>query len=130
MRVAAADVNVASIVVTLRGVLQQVDGADGKAYLVIRATRGGRGVGYVRGQNGAGDEADLWQRSSWANGSRPWRRVVDKVRPLQMNAVRSEIANFECRLMAQTFLHRTAPLLDVLRGCVGIHGSETYRRLT
>jgi hypothetical protein len=112
--VTAANIDVTCVVVALSGVLQQINRTDGEADLTVGATGGGRGVRNVCGQNGAGDEADLAERTAWADGSRSRRRIVDEMRALQVDAVRTQVADFESGLMAEAFLHRSAPLLDVL----------------
>src|SRR5882724_7027566 len=43
-----------------------------------------------------------------------------------MYSVRSEIAEFQGRLGAQTLLDRTTPLLDVLRWRVNLESSKAY----
>src|SRR6185437_9201632 len=90
--------------------------------------------GYIRRQNGVGHEADLFEWSPWLNQSRPWLRIIDQVRALQMESARAQISNLKNRILAQALLHRSAPLLDVLRrrmrlhSCKSDHGRSEYSR--
>src|SRR5581483_7783053 len=48
-------------------------------------------------------------------------RVVDQISLLKMEAMRSEVSQFEGRIAIETLLHGKAPLLDVLRGRMSLH---------
>src|SRR6266852_9530168 len=125
MRVTAAHVDVAGVVPSLRGVGQQVDGADGRAERTGgTAGRRRRRDGYVAGQGCAVYELEKLQRAARSDGPGTRRRVVDEVGALQVNAARAEITDFESRFAAEAFFNGGAPLLDVFGRRVGIEGGE------
>src|SRR5260221_5550245 len=125
MRVSAADIDIAGVVPGLRGVGEQVDGADGSAQRAGGATcRRSRRNGDACGQAGVCDEFQELERAARPDGAGAWRRVVDEVGALEMNAASTEVAELESGFAAETLFDGGAPLLDVLGGRVGIEGSE------
>src|SRR5260221_3801085 len=125
MRVSAADIDIAGVVPGLRGVGEQVDGADGSAQRAGGATcRRSRRSGEAWGQAGVRDEFQERERAARPDGAGAWRRVVDEVGALEMNAASTEVAELESGFAAETLFDGGAPLLDVLGGRVGIEGSE------
>jgi len=125
MRVSAADIDIAGVVPGLRGVGEQVDGADGSAKRACGATcRRSRRNGDTCGQAGVCDEFQELERAAGPDGAGAWRRVVDEVGALEMNAASTEVAELESGFAAETLFDGSAPLLDVLGRRVGIEGSE------
>src|SRR5258708_1525964 len=128
MGVSAADIDIACVVPGLRGVGEQVDGADGSAKSACGATCGrSRRHGDACGQARVCDEFQELERAARPDGAGAWRRVVDEVGALEMNAASAEIAEFESGFAAETLFDGGAPLLDVLGGRVGIEGGEANR---
>ena len=127
MRVTAAHIDVACVVPALRRVGEQIDGAHRSADGSGRTIGGRRGRnGDTRGQRGIVDELENLERAPRADGAGAWRRIVDEVGALQVNAARSEIADLKSGFTAETLLDRRAPLLDILRGGVWIKGGEAH----
>src|SRR5258708_32048424 len=125
MRGSAADIDIAGVVPGLRGVGEQVDGADGSAKRACGATcRRSRRNGDTCGQAGVCDEFQELERAAGPDGAGAWRRVVDEVGALEMNAASTEVAELESGFAAETLFDGSAPLLDVLGRRVGIEGSE------
>src|ERR1700754_1523216 len=116
-----AHIDVARVIPTLRGILQQVNPAYRKRCI------GNRDV--VR-KNHARKEAQSSERPAWSNRARPGRRIIDQMRTLKMQSVRSQIAEFERGVRPQTLLDRTTPLFDVLRRRVELESGKTNRRDT
>src|SRR5947207_3474845 len=110
----------ASLVPASRRVFQQVD---------PRHRERGADHAEVGWKHGAREEADLRERPAWPDGTRSGRRVVDQVRALQVETAGALVAYFDHGLGGQRLLNGKAPLLDVLRGAVGIGGREADRRL-
>jgi hypothetical protein len=113
MRVAAANVDVAGVVPGLRGVGEQVDGADGSAQRAGGAAGGRRRRnGNAGGQAGVCYEFKNLERAARADGAGAWRRVVNEVGALKMNAAGAEVADFEGGFAAETLFDGGTPLLD------------------
>src|SRR5438270_4002083 len=120
MRIVAADVDVAGIVPALGAVLEQVDGADRKG-LALDDGGGAAGRQCCVGHECEGLEGAARPKRSWAR-----ERVVDQVSALEVKAARAEIADFDRSAVAEAFLHRAIPLLDILRGGMRIERGEAY----
>src|SRR5205823_3625622 len=52
------------------------------------------------------------------------KRIIDEMGPLQMYSVVAEIPEFQRGLVSQALLHREAPLLNVLRRSMRVHGRK------
>ncbi len=122
VRIATSQVNVARVVPALRCVLQQVDGADRES---LALDNGGRAT---RRQLGPGNKCQRLERTPGAQRAGSGKRVIDQVRSLQVKAAGAEISDFDRRVLPQTLLHRTIPLLNVLRRGVGIECRKAHRR--
>src|SRR5713226_9202774 len=121
MRIAAADIHEARVVPALRGVFQQIDGADWKSLTLHE------GSGAIRRQHRARHKSKRLEGTPRPQRARSGESVVDQVRPLQMETSRADVADFKRGVLPEALLHGAVPLLDVLRGSVGIEGCEAHR---
>src|SRR5438874_11270681 len=130
MRVTAAHIDVACVIPTLSAVFQKIDGADRETHTTIGTSAQRSNVSRVCRQDRAGQESNFREWPPRPNWPWSWQRIIDQVCPLQVDSMCSQISNFQGRFVTQAFLNRTAPLLDVLRRRVWIHGGEADYRLT
>src|SRR5439155_13404830 len=65
-------------------------------------------------QSAAVDKLQNLERAARSDGSRARLRIIDQVRPLQMNSPRSQVPDFKGRLASETLLDRSTPLLNIL----------------
>jgi hypothetical protein len=128
-REASTDVDVTGVIPALCAVLQQIDGADWKTNLIVWAPASRSRVGHISRQCCIWHKTNLGKRPAWTDWPRARRRIVNQVGALQVETVRSQVSNLERCLMPEAFLDRTAPLLDVLRRSMRVHGGEAYRSL-
>src|ERR1700741_699985 len=115
----SAQIDVTSLIPTLRGILEQVDAAHRKRCV------GDRDIGR---QDHSRQEAQGLERPAWSNRTWTGRRIVDQVRALQVQSMRTEVAEFKGCFGAKTLLYRCAPLLDILWRRIGFKSGETDRR--
>src|SRR5712664_809754 len=120
MRIAAADIHVTRVVPTLRGVFQQIDGADRESLTLHN------GSGAARSQHRAWHKSKRLKGAPRAKWARPGESVVDQVRSLQMETTRADVAEFKRGVLPEALLHGAVPLLDVLRGSVGIESCKAH----
>ena len=109
MGVSASDIDVAGVVSALRGVLQEVDGADRKRLALDD------GVGAARGQDGAGHEGQRLKGTAWSEQAGARRSIVDQMRTLKVKTASPQIADVEDGVRPKTFFDLCIPLLNVLR---------------
>src|SRR5260370_17203217 len=101
MRVAAANVDVAGVVPGLRGVGEQVDGADESAERAGGAAGGRRRRnGNAGGQAGGFYQFKNLERAARAEGARGWGRVVNEVGAPEENSPLPPISPFRNRFPA------------------------------
>src|SRR5579884_1040747 len=112
--ITAADVDVASVIPTLRRVLEKIYRAHRETHGSGRAARRRRHIGYAVRQRRIRDKCNLGERPPRTNGAGSRQSVVDQVRALQVNAVRAKITDLDGSVVAKTLLDRGTPLLDVL----------------
>src|ERR1700737_605604 len=120
MRIAAPDIHVARVVPTLRGVFQQIDSADRESLTL------NDGSAAARRQHRARHKSKRLEGAPRAKRARSGESVVDQVRSLQMESARADVADFKRGVLPEAFLHGAVPLLDVLRGSVGIEGCKAH----
>src|SRR6267154_80432 len=120
MRIAAADIHVSGVVPALRGILEQINGADRESFALhdSRST--------ARRQYRSRNKCERLERTPRAKRTRSRESVVDQMRSLQVETARADVADFERGVLPKASLHRAVPLLNVLRRCVGIERSETH----
>src|ERR1700687_1428075 len=123
MGITTPHIDVARVVPALRGVLQQIDGADGKRHALDHRIRHTAGW-----QRRIGDEAQRLERAPWSNRAGSGRRVINQVRSLQVKTARAEITDLEGRILPQALLHGTIPLLNVLRWRMWIECRKAHCR--
>src|SRR6266478_5584420 len=122
MRISAAHIYEACVVPTLRRVFQQIYGADRESF----ALHDGRGT--ARCQHRAGHKRKCLEGTPRTKRTRPRKGVVDQMRPLQMKPALTDVADFQRSVLTEALLHGAVPLLNVLRGSMGIEGCEAHCR--
>src|SRR6266851_648627 len=120
MRIAASDIHVSGVVPALRGILEQINGADRESFALHDS---GTAAG---GQHRSRNKCERLERTPRAKRTRSGESVVDQMRSLQVETARADVADFKRSVLPEAFLHRPVPLLNVLRWCVGIESSETH----
>ena len=86
-RVAPAHVEVSGVIPALRGVLEQIDSADGEADSTIGAARCRRYINHIVRKNGVRHKADAGEGTPGSDGPGARRSIVDKVGALQVHSV-------------------------------------------
>src|SRR6266478_1913774 len=120
VRIPAADIHVSGVVPALRGIFEQIDGADRESFALHH---GGSAAGR---QHRSRNKCERLERTPWAKWTRSRESVVDQMRSLQVETARADVADFERSVLPEAFLQRAVPLLNVLRRGVGIERSETH----
>src|SRR5207253_6671977 len=86
-RIPPAHIDITCVVPTLRGILQQVNRADGKTNGAVGTTSRRRGVSNIGRQHGIRYKVDARERTARPNSPRSRQRIVDQVGALQMHSV-------------------------------------------
>src|SRR5260370_30402760 len=108
-RIAAADIQVSRVVPALRGILEQINGADRESFALHH---GGSATGR---QHRSRNKCERLERTPRAQRTRHRASVVDQMRPLQAETKRADVADFERSVLPEALLDRAVPLLYVLR---------------